>query len=112
MTNQPIEGCRGDIKRGDYYHLEEFIALDSLLGDPKGNGLRNYAHAGALLNFMINTKKKPVAGKFGKFLAAARKQGHGFARGPGPSARLIKSVYDLSVAEFEDVWLDHLRIRH
>ncbi len=111
MTNQRLGSCRSDVKRGDYYPLEKFFALPSLLGDPEGNGHRNYDHAGDLVDFMINTKKAPVAGKFEKFLAAARTEGHGYARGADPSQRLIKKVYGLTVDEFEGVWFDHMRVK-
>lgn len=111
MTNGTVEGdIKSDIKRGNWYPLDEFFAITSLLGDPKGNGHRNYEHAGALLDFMINTKLPPVAGKFGDFLSAARK-GYGYERGAGISARLIKTAYGLSVEEFEAVWLRHLKLK-
>lgn len=111
MTNEKVDGdSRSDIKRGNWYPIAEFVAIPTLLSDPKGNGHRNYEHAGALLNFMINTKLPPVAGKFGDFLAAARK-GYGFERGAGISTRLIKTAYGLSVAEFESLWLQHLKIK-
>ncbi|MFY9342081.1 MAG: hypothetical protein WAT39_06315 [Planctomycetota bacterium] len=111
MVNDKLDGdTRSDVKRGDWYPLAEFFAIESLLGDPNGHGRRNYMHAGALLNFMINTKLEPVAGKFPEFLAAARK-GRGFGRGKDVSEQLIQTVYGLSVAEFEALWVQHLKIR-
>ena len=111
MVNEKIDvDARNDVKHGDWYPLAEFFAIESLLSDPKGHGRRNYMHAGALLNFMINTKLEPVAGKFPEFLAAARK-GRGFARGKAPSELLIKTVYGLTVEEFEALWLQHLKVR-
>ena len=104
---KPAGAVKSDLKRGDCYKLAEFFEIQSLLSDPKGNGHRNYAHAGALLDFMINTKLEPVAGKFTKFLAAARK-GRGFGRGGAYSAELVKDVYGLSVPEFESAWRKHL----
>jgi len=111
MTNGRLETCRSEIKRGKYYSLEEMFALNSLLSDPKGNGRRSYNHAGALINFMMHTKEKPVAGKFEKFLQAARTQGHGYMRGAKISTRLIRDVYGLSLQEFEQLWLKHLGIK-
>ena len=104
---KPAGAVKSDVKRGDCYPLAEFFAIPVLLSDPKGNGHRNYQHAGALLDFMINTKVAPVAGRFGEFLAAARK-GHGFGRGADVAAQLIKAVYGLTVPEFEDAWKKHL----
>ncbi|MFK7740078.1 MAG: hypothetical protein AB8H80_07110 [Planctomycetota bacterium] len=111
MVNQKLEGCRGEIKRGDSYPLGEFFAIQTLLSDPNGHGRRNYSHAGALLNFMIETKVAPIAGNFDKFLHAARTYGHGYARGKDVSAKLIQKVYGLTVAEFEQAWRKHLKIR-
>lgn len=111
MTNGRLGTCRSDVKRGDYYSLTELFELRSLLSDPKGNGRRSYKHAGDLLDFLMNTKQAPVAGKFGELLKAARAQGYGRARGPAVSARLVQQVYGLSVDELEGVWLKHLRIR-
>lgn len=106
VGEKPAGTVRSDLKTGSYYPLDEFFALESLLGDPKGNGHRNYAHAGALLDFLINTKLEPVAGKFGDLLAASRK-GHGFARGGPASVKLIKDVYGLSPLELEELWKKH-----
>src|SRR5206468_734721 len=98
---KPAGVIKSDLKRGDCYPLAEFFAIPVLLSDPKGNGHRNYAHAGALLDFMINTKLPPVAGRFGEFLAAAR-QGRGFGRAASataspPSARAVTPVAHGSV---------------
>jgi hypothetical protein len=98
---------KSDVKRGDYYPLTEFFDIPVLLSDKKGNGHRNYEHAGALIDFMINTKVEPVAGRFGEFLAAARR-GRGFGRGKDVSSELIKVVYGLTVPEFELAWKKHL----
>mgnify|MGYP007073186455 CR=1 FL=1 len=111
MSNQRLGVARSDVKRGDYYPLEEFFAIRTLLSDPKGHGRRNYEHAGDLIDFMINTDEAPVAGKFGEFLEAARTHGHGFARGGDTSATLIEKVYGLTVDEFESVWFEHMGIR-
>lgn len=110
-TNEkPSAGMRAALKRGDYYPLEELFAMQSLLFDPKGNGLRSYAHAGALIDFMINTRLEPVAGRFQDFLAAARR-GRGFGRGKKVSEDLVREVYGLSVQELEDLWKRHEGIR-
>lgn len=111
MTNQGLGKCRSDVKRGDYYPLKEFFAIRTLLADRNGNGHRNYDHAGDLLDFLINTDEEPVAGRFGDFLKAACTQGHGLARGPAVSARLVQRVYGLSVEQLEEVWMKHLRIK-
>jgi hypothetical protein len=110
-VNEKPQGDAGpDIKRGHWYRLAEFFAIATLLSDPQGNGHRNYEHAGALLDFMINTKLPPVAGRFADFLAAARK-GRGFRRGKEASEKLITDVYGLSLAEFEALWLQHLGVK-
>lgn len=111
MTNDKVEGdTKTDIRRGNWYPLDEFFALSSLLGDQAGHGHRSYEHAGALVDFMINTKLKPVAGKFEEFLKAGR-QGHGYAEGKQVSERMIKTVYGLTIAEFEALWLEHLKVK-
>ncbi|MFO1077130.1 MAG: DUF1570 domain-containing protein [Planctomycetota bacterium] len=110
VGEKPAGVVKSDIKSGNYYALRDFFAIDTLLSDPQGNGHRNYAHAGALLDFLINTDEKPVAGKFGDFLAAARR-GRGFAYGGKASEKLIKEVYGLSADELEDVWKKHLGLR-
>lgn len=81
-----------------------------LLSDPKGNGRRNYAHAGAMIDFMINTKLPPVAGKFGNFLKAtvSEKTSGGST---ADSAKLLQKVYGLSVTEFEALWHTHLGVK-
>lgn len=103
---KPAGTIKSDLKRKDYYPLTEFFAIDSLLTDPKGNGLRSYDHAGALIDFMINTDLPPVSGKFKALLDAAR-QGRGFAEGPEVSAKLVKQVYGLTVPELEALWRQH-----
>ena len=107
---KPAGVAKSDVKRGDYYPLDEFFDIPVLLSDPKGNGHRNYAHAGALLDFMMTTKLAPVAGRFPDFLAAARK-GHGFGRGAQVSEELIKVTYGLTVPEFEALWHKHLGLK-
>lgn len=107
---KPAGTIKNDLKRGDCYPLTEFFAIPVLLSDPKGNGSRNYAHAGALLDFLINTKLPPVAGRFPKFLEAAR-AGRGFGRGAEVSARLVKDVYGLTVPELEALWRQHVGVK-
>ncbi|MEO6596031.1 MAG: hypothetical protein ABIP94_14880 [Planctomycetota bacterium] len=102
-------GAKNDIRHGDSYALKQFFAIGSLLSDPNGHGRRNYEHAGALLDFMINTKLEPAAGKFLEFLAAARRC-RGFARGAATSEQLISDVYGLSVEQFEALWYKHLGV--
>ncbi|MGE3171507.1 MAG: hypothetical protein AB7O97_02700 [Planctomycetota bacterium] len=110
MTNGRLQGgARNDVRRGDSYPLREFFAIPSLLADPNGHGSRNYEHAGALVEFMMDTKLEPVAGRFGAFLEAARK-GRGFGRGLAVSERLIREVYGLSIDEFEALWRRHLGV--
>ena len=79
-----------------------------VLSDPKGRGRRNYVHAGALIDFLINTRLEPVAGKFPEFLKAARK-----ARGrSGPvSEALVREIYDLSPLELDNLWRQHNGVR-
>ena len=103
---KPAGTIKNDFKRGDHYPLTEFFAIPVLLSDPKGNGSRNYAQAGALLDFLINTKLSPVAGRFPKFLEAAR-AGRGFGRGAEVSAKLVQDVYGLTVPELEALWKQH-----
>jgi len=107
-NEKPAGEIKNDLKRGDCYPLEKLFAIEVLLSDP--NGLRNYRQAGALLDFLINTKLEPVAGKFKEFLAAAR-QGRGFGRGAEVSAKLIKDVYGLTVPELEALWRKHVGLK-
>ena len=107
-NERPSATMRSDLRSGNSYPLEEFFALRSLLSDPKGYGRRNYDHAGALIDFLVNTKLEPVAGRFPEFLKAARK-----ARGRSRtvSERLVREVYDLSALELEELWRRHHGIR-
>lgn len=109
VNARPDGSAKPDIRRGNYYPVNKLMGISSLLSDPNGHGRRNYVHAGSLLNFMLNTRLEPVAGKFEKFLAAARR-GRGFARGPEVSEALIKEVYGLTVEEFEALWFRHLDV--
>lgn len=111
MTNlDPRGSAKNDIRQGKYYTLPDFFAIPTLLADPNKLGLRNYEHAGALLEFMMDSKLEPVAGRFEEFLAAARR-GHGFRRGPDVSEELIQDVYGLSLEQFEALWKQHLGIK-
>ncbi len=111
LTNgKPEADMRQAFKRGEYYSLPKFMALKSLLFDEAGNGRRSYAHSGAIVDFMLNTKLDPVKGKFEEFLAQARK-GRGFGRGLKTSTKLVKDVYGLSLEEFEALWKRHLGVR-
>ena len=109
VNKRPDGSAKPDIRRGNYYPVKDLIGINTLLSDPNGNGRRNYVHAGSLVNFMINTRLEPVAGKFDQFLAAARR-GRGFARGPEVSEKLIKDVYGITVEEFEALWFRHLGV--
>ena len=106
----PSSGMRNELKRGSYYPLTKFVGIKSLLFDEAGHGRRSYRHAGALIDFMRNTKLKPVAGKFEDFLDAAR-AGRGYGRGASVSERLVEEVYDLSLEELEALWKRHHRVR-
>lgn len=55
---------RTAFRNGGFYELEDFVKIRSLLSDPKGHGRRNYEHAGALIDFMINSKLPELHGKF------------------------------------------------
>jgi hypothetical protein len=111
LTGEKPEGVvKSDLKRGDCYPLSEFFAISVLLSDPKGHGDRNYAHAGALIDFMMNTKLAPVAGKFGAFLKETCAIGDS-GTSLDASTKLLKNVYGLSVAEFEALWHQHLGIK-
>jgi hypothetical protein len=110
MNEKPQGDAKSDVRRGDWYPLAELFAIPTLLSDPQGNGRRSYAHAGALIDFMINTKLAPVAGRFEAFLAAAR-QGRGFRRGQQVGEQLLADVYGLSIGGFEALWLQHLGIK-
>lgn len=105
---KPSAGMKGALRSERYYPLEKFMALSSLLGDPEGNGHRNYDHSGALIDFMANTKLEPVAGKFSEFLLNAR----GVPRGLEPSRRLIKETYGLSLPELEGLWKQHYGLKN
>lgn len=89
-------------KNDDYYALEEFVALKSLLFDPKKLGSRNYEQAGALIDFLCRTKQEPIAGRFNDFLREARRSGHG--RNAATASKLFETVYGLSLAEVEKLW--------
>ncbi|MBK8099347.1 MAG: DUF1570 domain-containing protein [Planctomycetes bacterium] len=107
VGEKPAGTIKNELKRGDYYPLTEFCAIPSLLGDKKGHGRRNYAQAGALLDFLINTKLEPVAGKFQQFLKTAAK-GYGYGRGLDDSKELVREVYGLTLPELEALWKQHV----
>ena len=109
IGEKPAGVIKSDIKRGFYRPLGEFIAIPSLIEDSDLSE-RNYDHAGALIDFMMNTKLPPVAGKFSEFMKTAGR-GRGFAEGADVSAKLIKDVYGLSVAELEALWKEHLGLK-
>ncbi len=106
----PSQGMRNDLKRGQYHPLSEFVAIQSLLFAPGDLGRRNYRHAGALIDFMVNTKLEPVAGGFQEFLAATRR-GRGFGRGKSFTEKLVLEVYGLSLDELEVLWRKHHKLR-
>jgi hypothetical protein len=108
MSGEKPEGTmRTDMRNGNWQPLVEFFAIPVLLNDPVSHGKHNYAQAGALIDFMINTKVEPVAGRFSAFLDAARSP-DGRGRGAAVAAKLIQKVYGLTVPEFEARWREHL----
>jgi hypothetical protein len=107
MNEKPSGDAKSDLRRGNAYPLDHFFGIETLLSDPRGNGHRNYEHAGALIDFMINTKLEPVAGRFEAFLGAARK-GRGFRRGKDATEQLLRDVYGLSIEQFQALWYRHL----
>ena len=104
-NSKPSSGMRAAFRNGRFYELEDFVKISSLLADPKGHGDRNYEHAGALIDFMINSKLPEVKGKFPAFLEASRKAGYGRKT----AATLIREVYGLSIKELGEVWKKHHR---
>ncbi|MHC5062886.1 MAG: hypothetical protein ACYTG5_02795 [Planctomycetota bacterium] len=105
---KPSAGMKGALRSGRYYPLEKLFSLGSLLGDPEGNGRRSYDHSGALIDFMVNTKLAPLAGKFPEFLRNAR----GVRRGLEPSRKLIRETYGLSLDELELLWKKHYGLKN
>jgi hypothetical protein len=71
---------------------------------------RNYTHSGAFIDFLVNTKLEPVAGRFPDFLARAKQAGYS-GRGGALGVRMIREVYDLSPAELEQLWKQHHGLR-
>ena len=113
-AQEELDRFRGWVKRAGEgepiaYLVEEkeFFSLSSLLSDPKGNGRRSYRHAGALIDFLVNTRVEGVSGKFPELLDKARQR----RRGLRASEQLIRDVYDLSLEELEVLWKKHNRIR-
>ena len=100
----PSATMRTDFRNGDFYELDDFLKIRTLLSDPNGHGSRNYRHAGALIDFLVNSRDKRVRGKFPEFLAAARKH---FLRGHEGSTALIKQVYQMTVPELCQAWKEH-----
>lgn len=100
----PSATMRTDFRNGDFYELDDFLKIRTLLSDPNGHGLRNYRHAGSLIDFLVNSRDKRVRGKFPEFLAAAQKH---FLRGHKGSAALIKQVYQMTVPELGQAWKEH-----
>ena len=92
---------RADLRNGNFYSMRDFVAIETLLSDPKGHGSRNYAHAGAIIEFMMESKDERMKGKFPAFLDAARKQ---YGRGAKYSEDLIRKVYGMSLEEFQQAF--------
>ena len=108
-NRKPSSAMRSAFRTGQFYRLRDFVQIPSLISNRNGNGSRNYEHAGALIDFLNNSKLPPVKGKFREFLAAAKKfQG----RSRRSSERLIKKVYGLSLDELEAVWMKHHRVKN
>lgn len=107
-ASKPSAGMKAALRQGKYYPLEEFFALRSLLSDSDGHGRRSYDHAGALIDFMVNAKRQPVAGKFSEFLTMASKVR---TIGKDISIKLIYDVYGLTIADFEAAWKRHYGLR-
>ncbi len=116
-NDKPSAAMRTDLRNGDYHPLELFFGMQSLAQTPRAEATRkvdpgvlvqrNYTHSGALIDFMINTKIKAVAGRFPEFLEKAKKAG----RGENAAVKLIRDVYDLSPTELEDLWKQHHGLR-
>ncbi|MEE9125579.1 MAG: hypothetical protein V3U11_00415 [Planctomycetota bacterium] len=109
LGDKPAAAMRTDLRNGDFYHLRDFIRIESLLMDDNGHGHRNYDHAGALIDFFIHAKHPKMNGKFNMFLRAARRN---FARGPEITERLFQRTYGMSVDEVEVAWALHHRVRN
>ncbi len=92
---------RSDLRNGNFYSLRKFVGIQTLLADPAGHGSRNYAHAGALIEFMIETKDERMKGKFSDFLDAARKsRGYGAKYSEG----LFRKVYGMTLEEVQQAF--------
>ena len=106
--SKPSAGMKSALRQNDYYPLKEFFALSSLLGDPAGHGRRNYTHAGAMIDFMVNAKREPAKGKFDEFLAKARTAR---SRGTDISTKLVYDVYGVTLPDFEAAWKRYYGLR-
>ena len=117
-NDKPSATMRSDLRNGDYHSLEDFFTMASMSRTPRANATRNadpaamvrrnYTHAGALIDFMVNTKLDPVAGRFPEFLEKARKRD--YARGGNATVNLVRAVYDMSPSELEELWKRHHRV--
>jgi len=105
---KPSAGMKGALRSGQYYPLEKFCDIDSLLDDPDENGRRSYNHAGALIDFLANTKLEPVAGRFPEFLTRAKSP---YIYGLESTRKLVKETYGLSLPELELVWKRHYGLK-
>ena len=104
-NTDPAVGVKNDLRSGNYLPLEKFCDLESLLFAAKpGEEGRNYQHAGALIDFLANTRLAPVAGRFGDFLAGAKE----CKRSLDGTKALVKTVYGLTLPELEELWKKHL----
>jgi len=100
----PSSSMRSRMKNKQVYPLEQFVAIPTLLSDGD-KGHENYEQAGALIDFLVNTKLEKLAGKFPEFLRAAR--GAGFGRDRDIAVKLFQTVYGMTLAEVDAAWRKH-----
>jgi hypothetical protein len=108
LGDKPAATMRTDLRNGDFYHLRDFVQIQTLLDDKNGHGSRNYDHSGALIDFFIHTKDPRMKGRFNRFLLAARRN---FAEGLEIAERLFQKTYGMSVDEVEIAWAKHHRVK-
>ena len=107
-NTKPSSGMKSDLRSGNYVPLSVFCGLKSVLFSSKpSQARRGYRHAGALIDFLANTRLEPVAGRFDQFLAGAKVIGRSLAA----SEALVREVYGLSLDELEGLWKKHLKVR-
>jgi hypothetical protein len=98
----PSTGQRSNIRYGRYHPLRELAALPVIAADGR-NGLRNYAQAGSIMDFMV---RGPHKGKFKDYMSYLRK--HPLTHGVAGAEKSIREVYGMSLEEFDAAWMEYV----